>query len=316
MERRSSMRNSGFDSLFRGAEARAGSSDDARGEQGGEGAHTPSAYEPDSTPDVGRQLIQPSRTFPAVIRVVDSAAAASTPSTACWRPGSKGVEFIAVNTDVQALQMCEADHKLRIGRELTKGLGGGSDPEVGRDAALAAYDEIKGLLNGSDMVFITAGEGGGTGTGQPRPWWPRSRRERRRSDHRRGVSPVRLRGQAAPDAGDRGYRRAARAGGHRHRGAQRQVARGGRSRHLDGGGAAAGRRRAPAGRAGHLRLGDRARADQPRPGRRAHHHDRGRHRPHGHRRGRRGERALRRPPTWPSTPRCSRPPSTGPAASC
>ena len=79
--------------------------------------------------------------------------------------GLEGVEFIAINTDAQALNMCEADHKLRIGRELTKGLGGGSDPKVGREAATAAYDEIKSMLKGSDMVFITAGEGGGTGTG-------------------------------------------------------------------------------------------------------------------------------------------------------
>jgi cell division protein FtsZ len=79
--------------------------------------------------------------------------------------GLEGIEFIAINTDAQALAMCEADHKLRIGRELTKGLGGGSDPKVGRDAAVAAYDEIKSMLKGSDMVFITAGEGGGTGTG-------------------------------------------------------------------------------------------------------------------------------------------------------
>ncbi|MBN1320402.1 MAG: cell division protein FtsZ, partial [Thermoleophilia bacterium] len=79
--------------------------------------------------------------------------------------GLEGVEFIAINTDTQALAMCDADHKLRIGQELTKGLGGGSDPKVGRDAAIAAYDAIKGVLKGSDMVFITAGMGGGTGTG-------------------------------------------------------------------------------------------------------------------------------------------------------
>jgi cell division protein FtsZ len=79
--------------------------------------------------------------------------------------GLEGVEFIAINTDAQSLNMCEADHKLRIGRELTKGLGGGSDPKIGREAAAAAYDEIKAVLKGSDMVFITAGEGGGTGTG-------------------------------------------------------------------------------------------------------------------------------------------------------
>ncbi|MCJ7795455.1 MAG: cell division protein FtsZ [Thermoleophilia bacterium] len=109
--------------------------------------------------------MQPSRTFPAVIRVVGVGGGGVNAINRMLEAGLEGVEFVAVNTDVQALQMCEADHKLRIGRELTKGLGGGSDPQVGRDAALTAYDEIKGLLKGSDLVFITAGEGGGTGTG-------------------------------------------------------------------------------------------------------------------------------------------------------
>ena len=79
--------------------------------------------------------------------------------------GLKGVEFIAVNTDAQALLMSDADVKLDIGRELTRGLGAGSDPEVGREAAEAHSDEIDEVVKGSDMVFITAGEGGGTGTG-------------------------------------------------------------------------------------------------------------------------------------------------------
>ncbi len=79
--------------------------------------------------------------------------------------GLRGVEFVAVNTDAQALLMSDADVKLDIGRELTRGLGAGSDPEVGRAAAEAHRDEIEELLQGSDMVFITAGEGGGTGTG-------------------------------------------------------------------------------------------------------------------------------------------------------
>jgi len=165
MEKRSSMRNSGLDSLFRATDARVGTSDSARGEQRGEGAYTPPTFEPDSASDSGRQLIQPSRTFPAVIRVVGVGGGGVNAVNRMLEAGLEGVEFVAVNTDAQALQMCEADHKLRIGRELTKGLGGGSDPQVGRDAALTAYDEIKGLLKGSDMVFITAGEGGGTGTG-------------------------------------------------------------------------------------------------------------------------------------------------------
>ena len=79
--------------------------------------------------------------------------------------GLKGVEFIAINTDAQALMMSDADVKLDIGRELTRGLGAGADPEIGRQAAEDHRGEIEDLLKGADMVFITAGKGGGTGTG-------------------------------------------------------------------------------------------------------------------------------------------------------
>ena len=79
--------------------------------------------------------------------------------------GLKGVEFVAVNTDAQALLMSDADVKLDIGRDLTRGLGAGSDPDVGRNAAETHREEIEEVLKGADMVFITAGEGGGTGTG-------------------------------------------------------------------------------------------------------------------------------------------------------
>jgi len=79
--------------------------------------------------------------------------------------GLKGVEFIAVNTDAQALLMSDADVKLDIGRDLTRGLGAGANPEVGRQAAEAHRDEIEEVLKGADMVFVTAGKGGGTGTG-------------------------------------------------------------------------------------------------------------------------------------------------------
>src|SRR6266498_2586052 len=71
----------------------------------------------------------------------------------------------AVNTDAQALQMCDADIKLQIGDQLTRGLGAGADPEVGYGAANESRDEIKEALKGADMVFVTAGEGGGTGSG-------------------------------------------------------------------------------------------------------------------------------------------------------
>jgi cell division protein FtsZ len=76
-----------------------------------------------------------------------------------------GVEFVAVNTDAQSLQQSDADKTLQIGADLTKGLGSGSDPERGRNAAMEDYDRIKSELKGADMVFITAGQGGGTGTG-------------------------------------------------------------------------------------------------------------------------------------------------------
>jgi cell division protein FtsZ len=79
--------------------------------------------------------------------------------------GLKGVEFIAINTDAQALLMSDADVKLDIGRELTRGLGAGADPDVGRQAAEDHSEEIEEVLRGADMVFVTAGEGGGTGTG-------------------------------------------------------------------------------------------------------------------------------------------------------
>ena len=76
-----------------------------------------------------------------------------------------GVEFIAVNTDLQSLEQSKADTRVHIGSDSTRGLGSGADPELGRKAAIEQYDELKGLLKGSDMVFITAGAGGGTGTG-------------------------------------------------------------------------------------------------------------------------------------------------------
>src|SRR3954465_6104288 len=79
--------------------------------------------------------------------------------------GLKGVEFIAVNTDAQALLMSDADVKLDVGRDLTRGLGAGADPDVGRQAAEDHAEEIEEVLKGADMVFVTAGEGGGTGTG-------------------------------------------------------------------------------------------------------------------------------------------------------
>jgi cell division protein FtsZ len=101
----------------------------------------------------------------AVIKVVGVGGGGVNAVNRMIDAGLKGVEFIAVNTDAQALLMSDADIKLDIGRELTRGLGAGSDPEVGRLAAEEHRQEIEEVLQGADMVFITAGKGGGTGTG-------------------------------------------------------------------------------------------------------------------------------------------------------
>ena len=101
----------------------------------------------------------------AVIKVVGMGGGGVNAVNRMIDAGLKGVEFIAVNTDAQALLMSDADVKLDIGRQLTRGLGAGSDPEVGRQATEEHRDEIEEVLKGSDMVFITAGKGGGTGTG-------------------------------------------------------------------------------------------------------------------------------------------------------
>ena len=121
----------------------------------------------------------------AVIKVVGVGGGGVNAVNRMIDAGLKGVEFIAVNTDAQALLMSDADVKLDIGRELTRGLGAGSDPEVGRQAAEEHRDEIEEVLKGADMVFITAGKGGGTGTGGA-AGRGRDRQEPRRADHRRG----------------------------------------------------------------------------------------------------------------------------------
>ncbi|CAN5440175.1 cell division protein FtsZ [soil metagenome] len=101
----------------------------------------------------------------AVIKVVGIGGGGVNAINRMIEVGLKGVEFIAINTDAQALLMSDADVKLDIGRELTRGLGAGADPEVGRRAAEDHTEEIEEALRGADMVFVTAGEGGGTGTG-------------------------------------------------------------------------------------------------------------------------------------------------------
>jgi cell division protein FtsZ len=106
-----------------------------------------------------------SGTYVAVIKVVGVGGAGLNAVNRMIDAGLAQVEFIAVNTDIQQLQFSDAPVKIHIGRDLTEGLGSGADPSIGRRAAEESYDEIKQALRGADMVFVTAGEGGGTGSG-------------------------------------------------------------------------------------------------------------------------------------------------------
>src|SRR6202795_3664180 len=110
-------------------------------------------------------MMTPPHNYLAVIKVVGIGGGGVNAVNRMIEQGLKGVEFIAINTDAQALLMSDADVKLDVGRDSTRGLGAGADPEVGRRAADDAKDEIEELLRGADMVFVTAGGGGGTGTG-------------------------------------------------------------------------------------------------------------------------------------------------------
>ncbi len=110
-------------------------------------------------------MMESGGSYLAVIKVVGVGGGGTNAVNRMVDAGLRGVEFIATNTDAQALQMCDADIKLNIGHEVTKGLGAGANPDVGFASAAESRDDIKEALKGADMVFVTAGEGGGTGTG-------------------------------------------------------------------------------------------------------------------------------------------------------
>jgi cell division protein FtsZ len=103
--------------------------------------------------------------YVAVIKVVGCGGGGSNAVNRMVDAGLRGVEFIAVNTEAQALHMTDAEVRLHVGAKVTRGLGAGANPDVGREAAIESRDELKEALKGADMVFVTAGEGGGTGTG-------------------------------------------------------------------------------------------------------------------------------------------------------
>src|SRR3712207_1581513 len=110
-------------------------------------------------------MLDAGTSYLAVIKVVGIGGGGTNAVNRMINSGLQGVEFIAINTDAQALQMCDADQKIHIGEKITRGLGAGADPKIGVEAAEENKAEIEEALRGADMVFVTAGKGGGTGTG-------------------------------------------------------------------------------------------------------------------------------------------------------
>jgi len=173
MAKRHSMRDGPLAALFKATERAEAAAEAAEAEtveedtQVGIGADRPHVVDLPSeeygaTPPVPTASNSP---YLAVIRVVGVGGGGCNAVNRMVDAGIGGVEFIAVNTDQQQMQMSDATVQIHIGRQRTQGLGSGADPEVGREAAEDSYDRIKTALRGSDMVFVTAGEGGGTGTG-------------------------------------------------------------------------------------------------------------------------------------------------------
>src|SRR5437773_2123484 len=128
-------------------------------------AALPQVAAPEERPRPEERVRQAAQNYLAVNKVVGIGGGGVNAVNRMIESGLRGVEFISMNTDAQALLMSEADVKLDIGRDTTRGLGAGSNPEVGRRAAEEHRQEIEEIIKGADMVFITAGEGGGTGTG-------------------------------------------------------------------------------------------------------------------------------------------------------
>ena len=217
-------------------------------------------------------MIDASANYLAVIKVVGVGGGGTNAVNRMVDAGLRGVEFIAVNTDAQALQMCDADVKIHIGSKITRGLGAGANPDVGDQAAMESKDELREALKGADMVFVTAGKGGGTGTGAApvvaelakelaaltvgvvtRPFaFEGKRRARQAAD---GIQSLRDKVDTLIVIPNDRLLQVVERRTSRHRGVQRR------------------RRRAAPGRAGHHRPHHRARPHQPRLRRRAHHHE-------------------------------------------
>ena len=215
---------------------------------------------------------------------------APTPSAAWSTLACAASSSSPVNTDAQALQACDADVKIGIGHNLTKGLGAGANPEVGAGAAAESRDEIKEALKGADMVFITCGEGGGTGTGAAPVIAEIAKQEIGALTVGAVTKPFEFEGKKRMAAGRGGHRPAPQGGRHPDHRPQREAAADRRAAHHDPRGVPRGRRHPPPGRPGHHRPDHDPGPDQPRL----------RRRPPGHAPGRLGadgrRHRLRREP--------------------
>ena len=236
------------------------------------------------------------RSYLASLRVVGVGGAGLNAVDRMIDAGIVQVDFIAVNTDIQQLQMSDAATKIHIGSELTEGLGSGADPEIGRRSAEDGYDAIKRALRGSDMVFVTAGEGGGTGSGAA-PVVARIARELGALTVGIVTTAVQVRGLPPRQAGGGRRRRDARGVRHADRDPERPPARGARQVDLDARRVPDRRRRASARCPGHLRPDHEPGPDQPRLRRRAHGDEGLRLRTDGDRLRRPARTAPRRPPS-------------------
>ena len=163
----------------------------------------------------------------AVLKVVGVGGGGTNAVNRMVDAGLTGVEFIAVNTDAQALLMSDADVKIHIGSKVTRGLGAGADPAVGRAAAQESRDELKEALKGADMIFVTAGEGGGTGTGAA-PIVAELGQELGALTVGVVTKPFAFEGRVALEQAEVGIQRAARPGRHADRDRERPAAPGGR----------------------------------------------------------------------------------------
>ena len=195
----------------------------------------------------------------AVIKVVGVGGGGTNAVNRMVDAGLSGVEFIAVNTDAQALLMCDADVKIHIGSKITRGLGAGADPSIGQEAATESRDELKEALKGADMVFVTAGKGGGTGTGAA-PVIAEISRELGALTVGVVTRPFGFEGRKRSDQADGGHQAAARQGRHADHHPERPAAAGRREAHVDRRRLPHRRRRPPPGRPGHHRPHHRARA--------------------------------------------------------